>query len=187
MVCCLLSEAAIANRRVTVAPYMHQVRTLVRCEIGSVTHSQRFRSNPGGTAEESSTMSPFTVIFDNHDSLQRATIHDTVAILHGTRVNCPYYRRRRTTCVGGTTCSWSNRSDLKYDQQLSNSRNRDASRLRLGGLMLRFDRACDQAHSVVQLDVNFINVNGIWLDRSAIFGRRVNKRYTGTQTTKTDF
>jgi hypothetical protein len=51
MGCCLLSEAAIANRRVTVAPSMHQVRT---CEVRNrfrMNHSRRFRSNPGETAE----------------------------------------------------------------------------------------------------------------------------------------
>jgi predicted neutral ceramidase superfamily lipid hydrolase len=42
-------------------------------------------------------------------------------------------------------------------------------------LWSRFDRACDQAHSVVQLDVNFIKVNAIL--PSAQYS--VNTRYTG--------
>jgi hypothetical protein len=41
------------------------------CEVRNrfrMTNSRRFRSNPGGTAEGSSTMSPFIGTFDNHDS-----------------------------------------------------------------------------------------------------------------------
>jgi hypothetical protein len=71
----------------------------------------------------------------------------------------PELGRRRN---GGTTCSWSNRSDLPCVQQLFNSRKgRFTSQhwqpLKWG----RFDRACDQAHSVVQLDINFMHVNAI--------------------------
>jgi hypothetical protein len=77
--------------------------------------------------------------------------------------------------IGGTTCSWSNRSDLSYDQQFFKSRNRDASRRNVGGYWSRgkFDLACYQAHSVVQLDVNIINVNAIWPDRCAMFSHLV--------------
>jgi hypothetical protein len=120
MGCCLLSEAAIAIRRVTVASSNHQVRIL------ALWGDRRFRSNPGGT-EGSSTMSPFIGTFDNYDSLQRSMI--------------------------------------PCDQQLFHSRNRDASRLSLGGagaMLLSSDSHWSGINFTVdKLDINFINVNAI--------------------------
>jgi hypothetical protein len=143
------------------------------CEVRNrfrISHSRRFRSNPGGTAEGSFTMSPFTRKFDNHDFFQRSTIRWLPCMGLGSIVHITVLDWRR---IWGTTCRWSCRSDLPYEQQFFNSWNSDASRLSLGGAMLlstsnhsrrgRFDRVCDQVYS----------------ERCAIFGRKVNKRYAG--------
>jgi hypothetical protein len=171
MGCCLLTEAAIENRRVTVAPSMHQVRTL------ALWGAKLIQNDPFSTFQAKSKKNSEKVIHNViiHRNIWQpwfsSTIHDTVAILQGTRVNRPYYRSWSKT-YRRDNLLLVNRNDLPCDQQLFNSRNRDASRLSSDLTVLVIKR------------IAFFNWTSILLtwtlfSQTAIFGRRVNKRYTG--------
>jgi hypothetical protein len=92
MGCYLLSEAAIAIRRVTVAPSMHEVRTFALWGVKSIqndpfsTFQVKSKRNSGRVSHN------VTIHRDIWQPWWSPKIYDTVAILQGTKVNCTYYR-----------------------------------------------------------------------------------------------
>jgi hypothetical protein len=98
-----------------------------------ITHSLRRSSNPGGTAVGSSTTTPFTAVFDSHDSLQRSMMWKRLCTdPESIDQIVPLVLRR----ILGESWSWLGKSKLPCVRQFFSSQNSDASRRSLGGALL---------------------------------------------------